>query len=272
MTEPGGGTGSYSLSRRSGELERLALQGAVLAPETERLLDTIGVAEGWACLDLGCGPGGITATLSDRVGPEGSVTGLDYDPVFVTIAAERASANTRFIQGNAYSTGLPAGTFDLVHMRFIASTAGEPERLVAEARRLLRPGGFMAAQESDFATLSCYPPDPGWTTLVTAFRSCFPWTADDPEAHRIYRLMRGAGLEDVGYRPVLVGVRAGDPWADYLPATVESLRPVILTRGLLTEPVLDAALAACRAHLAAPDTVFIAPMLVQTWGRVPPHA
>lgn len=268
MAEPGGGTGSYSIARRAGEVERLALQSAVLAPETDWLLDRIGVDEGWDCLDLGCGPGGITAALGARVGPSGSVTGLDYDPAFVAIAAETAAANTRFIQGNAYATGLPDGAFDLVHMRFIASTAGEPERLAAEARRLARPGGFVAIQEADFATLSCFPPDPAWTTLVTAFRGCFPWTAADPEAHRMYRLARAAGLEDVGYRPVLLGVRSGDPWADYLPATVESLRPSILARGLLSEPALDAALAACRVHLAAPGTIFTSYTIVQVWGRL----
>jgi ubiquinone/menaquinone biosynthesis C-methylase UbiE len=269
MAEPGAGTGSYSIARLPGELERLALQSAVLAPETEHLLDRIDVGAGWHCLDLGCGPGGITAPLSARVGAEGSVVGLDYDPEFVAIAAEGAAANTRFIQGNAYATGLPDASFDLVHLRFLASTAGGPERLVAEARRLVRPGGFVAAQEADFGTLACFPPAPAWTTLLAAYRGCFPWTADDPEAHRMYRLMRGAGLEDVGYRPVVVGVRAGDPWADYLPATVDSLRPSILARGLLAAPELDAALAACRRHLADPDTIFTSYTVVQTWGRLP---
>jgi ubiquinone/menaquinone biosynthesis C-methylase UbiE len=269
MAAQGEGRGSYSIARREGEVERLALQGEVLAQETEHLLDRIGVGEGWRCLDLGCGPGGITRALSARVGAEGSVTGLDYDAVFVAIAAEGAAANTRFVQGNAYETGMPDASFELVHMRFIASTAGDPERLVAEARRLVRPGGFVAAQESDFATLSCFPPHPAWTTLVEAYRGCFPWTREDPEAHRMYRLMRAAGLEEVGYRPVLVGVRAGDPWVDYLPATVESLRGSILGRDGLSGAALDGALAACRAHLAAPDTVFTAPTLVQTWGRAP---
>ena len=41
---------------------------------------------------------------------------------------------------------------------------------------------------------------------------------------------------------------------------------------MLEEFDLDAALAACRAHLAAPDTVFTAPTLVQTWGRLPAMA
>jgi SAM-dependent methyltransferase len=271
MAEAGTATGQYSIARREGELERLALQGEVLAPETDFLLDRVGVREGWRCLDLGCGPGGIAGALSARVG-NGSVTGLDFDEVFVALAAQQAPANVRFIRGDAYATGLPDAAFDFVHMRFLASTAGEPDRLVAEACRLTRPGGFVAAQESDFSTLRCFPPDPAWTTLVTAFRACFPFTADDPEAHRLFRLMRAAGLEDVGYRPVLVGVRAGDAWQDYLPSTVESLRPSILARGLLSATALDAALAACRAHLAAPDTVFTAPTLVQTWGRVPAAA
>lgn len=203
------------------------------------------------------------------MGPAGSVIGLDYDPIFVATAAEGAPANTRFVQGNAYDTGVPGASFDLVHMRFLASTAGAPERLVAEARRLARPGGFVAAQEADFATLSCFPAHPAWATLVAAFRGCFPWTAEDPAAHRMYRLMRAAGLVEVGYRPVLIGVRASDPWVDYLPSKAELLRPSILARGLLSEPALDAALAACRAHLAAEDTIFTAPTLVQTWGRLP---
>ena len=107
MAEPAAGTGSYSIARRPGEVERLALQSAVLAAETEHLLDRIGVGAGWDCLDLGCGPGGITRPLSARVGPTGTVTGLDFDPAFVAIAAEGAAANTRFLQGNAYDTGLP---------------------------------------------------------------------------------------------------------------------------------------------------------------------
>ena len=264
-------SGLYSIARREGEVERLALQGAVLAAETEALLDRIGVGAGWRCLDLGCGPGGITAALSARVG-DGSVTGLDFDEAFVALAAEGAPANVRFVRGDAYATGLPDAAFDLVHMRFIASTAGMPERLVAEARRLTRPGGFVAAQEADFSTLRCFPPDPAWTTLAAAYRACFPFTDDDPEAHRVFRLMRGAGLDDVGYRPVLVGVRSGDAWLDYLPATVESLRPSILGRGLLSPEVLDAALAGCRAHLAEPDTAFTSFTVVQTWGRVPTSA
>jgi hypothetical protein len=86
-------------------------------------------------------------------------------------------------------------------------------------------------------------------------------------AQRLYWLLRGAGLRDVQYCPCLVGVRSGDPWQDYLPATVESLRDRVLERGLIAADAFEATLAACRRHLADPDTVFTAPTLVQVWGR-----
>ena len=97
-------------------MQRLWLQDAVLAPETDALLDRLEIRPDWDCLDLGCGPGGLTAALSARV-PAGSVVGLDYDEVFVALAAERAAANVRFIRSDAYATGLPDAAFDLVHMQ-----------------------------------------------------------------------------------------------------------------------------------------------------------
>src|SRR6185437_2619968 len=123
-------SGHYPLERRAGEIVRLDRQGAAMAPDCVTMLERIGVAEGWRCLDLGCGPGGITALLSERVGARGHVTGLDADPVFVAHGRRSAAANTGFVQGDAYGAALPAGSFDLVHLRFVASTAGEPQKLL----------------------------------------------------------------------------------------------------------------------------------------------
>jgi hypothetical protein len=80
-------------------------------------------------------------------------------------------------------------------------------------------------------------------------------------------MVRHAGLEDVQYRPFLVGVRSTDPLVDYLPSTAESLRRTIVDRGLMTEDELDIALAECRAHLRDPDTVFTTYVVAQVWGR-----
>ena len=88
-------------------------------------------------------------------------------------------------------------------------------------------------------------------------------------AQHIHRLLRALGLEEVKYRPFLVGVTSGEPWTDFLPATIESVRSTLLGKGLIVPAELDAALATCRRHLADPDTVFTSYLIVQTWGRKP---
>ena len=265
-------SGEYPIERRAGELERLALQQAAMAPDTDIMLDRIGVGAGWRCLDLGCGPGGITDLLGDRVGPSGRVVGLDFDPVFIEHARANAGANTEFVQGDAYRTGLADASFDLVHTRFLACTAGEPERLLAEAVRLARPGGVVAMQESEFSSLNCYPPHRAWSMLRAALAASFPGSGEDPVAQRLYRLMRRAGLVNVQYRPFLLGVPFGDPWRDYLPATIESARSTVTGRGLIAADLLDRTLAACRSHLADPETVFTSFTVVQVWGRIASRA
>jgi len=184
------------------------------------------------------------------------------------ITRQSAPVNVEFLRGDAYHPDLPSGSFDLVHMRFVAGTAGAPEALLREAMRLARPGGTVALQEPDMAALNCYPPHPAWERLKAAMQGAFTSVgADICLAQRLFPLARAAGLRDVQYRPFLVGVRAGDSWADYLPATVQSLRGTILGRGLMAEAALAEALTECRAHLRNPDTVFTSFIVAQVWGR-----
>jgi len=260
--------GRYPLEHRHGEIERLHIQAAAMAPDCAAMLERIGVGAGWACLDLGCGPGGITALLSERVGSSGRVVGFDADRVFLEHARGRAPANVTFVAGNAYGTGLPSHSFDLVHMRFIGSTAGRPEALLKEAMRLARPDGVVAMQEHDMATLSCHPPHPAWDALRAAMVGAFASAdADINLARRLYALARHAGLLDVQYRPFLLGVRSCDPFVDYLPSTVESLKRTIIERKLMAEAEFTAALSACREHLRNPNVVFTTYTVAQVWGR-----
>ena len=263
-------SGHYPIERRAGEIERLHTQSAAMAPDTGTMLDLIGVKEGWSCLDVGCGPGGITGLLSERVGRSGRVVGLDMDAQFLEHARVRAAGNVEFRQGDAYGSNLPAESFDLVHMRFVASTAGAPERLIQEAMRLARRGGIVALQEPDASTLNCYPPHPAWDRLKVALLGAFSGVGADLElARRLYAVVRQAGLDDVQYRPFLIGVRSTDTMVDYLPSTVESLRSTVTKLGLLSEAEFPVVLAECRSHLRHPDTAFTMYTVAQVWGRKP---
>lgn len=263
-------SGHYPIERRPGEIERLELQAAAVAPDAAIMLDRIGVSEGWRCLDIGCGPGGITGLMAERAGRSGQVTGIDMDASFIAHARSRAPAHVEFQQRDAFQTGLPDASFDLVHMRFVASTAGDPDRLFAEAIRLTRPGGTVAFQEPDAETYKCFPPHPAWDRLKDAMIEVFKRVGGDVYlARRLYAMVRRAGLEDVQYRPFFRGVRAGDPEADLLPLTIESMQGPLVKFGLIGEAELPALVAACRAHLRDPDTITTLYTVAQIWGRKP---
>ena len=267
--------GRYPIARRAGEIERLDIQGEALAADAGVMLDLIGVAPGWRCLDLGCGPGGIMELMSARVGAGGRVIGLDRDGVFLDHARRRAAeagaGNIELVAGDVYASGLPAGSFDLVHSRFVASTAGQPERLLAEMIRLARPGGTVALQEPDITDLSCTPVHPAFERLKRALDEVFQRVGANVHLGRdLDRLLRGAGLGGVQTRPFRVGFGAGHAMADYVPATAESLRGALLEHKVIDAGELDAALAQCRAHLAQPDTRWTYHTVVQAWGRTQP--
>ena len=259
---------AYPLESHLQEIERLRVQSAAMAPDTRIMLGLIGVQAGWSCLDVGCGPFGIAGLLSRMVGPTGRVLGLDVNAAFLEHARADAPGNVEFRQGDAYQTDLPSGSFDLVHLRFVASTAGAPERLLREALRLARPGGTIALQEPDGASLNCYPPHAAWERLKAALLGAFAGVGADLRlARRLYALARQAGLDDVQYRTFILGVRSVDPMVDYLPSTVESLRATVIRLGLLSEAELPQVLAECRNHLRQPDTSFTMYTVAQVWGR-----
>jgi ubiquinone/menaquinone biosynthesis C-methylase UbiE len=261
-------SGSYPIENRAGEIERLRVQSEAWEADANAMLDRFGPMQGWACIDIGCGPGGITALLGERVGPGGKVVGLDGNSAFLEHARKNAPANVEFRLGNAYDSGLPAAGFDLVHMRFVASTAGNAEGLLREAARLARPGGIVALQEPDGSTLHCYPSHPAWDRLKSALLGAFAGVGSDLElAKKLYFMVQRSGLQDVQYRTALLGVRSTDPMVDYLPSTVESLRGTVIRLGLLGENELTAALAECRAHLVRPGTSFTMYSIAQVWGR-----
>lgn len=267
--------GRYPIERGEGEIERLRIQAEAIRLDAGIMLDRIGVGNGWRCLDLGCGPGGVVELLSVRAGVTGQVVGLDADPVFLdharAMARDRGLANVDFIQGDAYATGLPRGSFDLVHVRFVGGTVGRPQELMAEAIALVRPGGIVAFQEADLSTLKCYPPHPAWDRLTQLLEQVFVCVGNDIRlGQRLYQLARHAGLEDVQYRPFLVGFRAADPMRDFVPTTVEAVRRTIVRHRLVQDAELDAALGACRRHLADPDTVSTYVTVAQVWGRLRP--
>ena len=88
MSEP-----EYALGRTAGEYDRLIEQAQVMRPLTERMLHSAGVHPGMHVLDVGCGVGDVSFLVSEIVGEQGSVVGVDVDRAALKVAEGRRAAS-----------------------------------------------------------------------------------------------------------------------------------------------------------------------------------
>jgi SAM-dependent methyltransferase len=201
------------------------------------------------------------------------VVGVDREPRFLAHARAAAAGQglaVELVAADAAATGLPSGTFDLVHTRSLLLNVEQPERIVAELRRLARPGGTVLVQEPDSSAWTCDPPHPAFARLRAEIGDAYRRTGRDLDiGRRSARLLRDAGLEDVRSRPVARVTAAGDYFQTFLLTIAGLVRDVIVDGGRLTAAALDADITALQAHLQAPGTATCPPLMWQAWGRVP---
>jgi SAM-dependent methyltransferase len=96
-------------------------------------------------LDLGSGAGTDSLVAALQVGPEGTVTGIDMTPAMLEKARAGAATlgleNPTFVEGEAERLPFPDASFDVVVMSFGLLHLAHPDQALAEAHRVLRPGG-----------------------------------------------------------------------------------------------------------------------------------
>jgi ubiquinone/menaquinone biosynthesis C-methylase UbiE len=107
----------------------------------KRLSEQLEVSAGERVLDVGCGTGRLARWLADRVGPSGTVVGMD--PLEERIALARARGDgIRFEVGRAEDlSAFGDGSFDVVCMSSVFHWIADKAKALAEAHRVLRPGG-----------------------------------------------------------------------------------------------------------------------------------
>jgi SAM-dependent methyltransferase len=144
-------------------------------------------------LDVGCGPGTITADLARLVAP-GRVLGIDSAAAVV----ERAAAehpDAEFAVGDLYALDLPDDSFDVVHAHQVLQHVDDPVAALREMRRVTRPGGLVAVRDVDFATAAVHPPVPDWLEVYEPTARAM---GGEPHAGRyLLAWAHAAGLDDV---------------------------------------------------------------------------
>jgi ubiquinone/menaquinone biosynthesis C-methylase UbiE len=160
------------------------------------LADAAGVTSGLRVLDVGCGPGGLTHVLAERVGAE-NVAAIDPAPQFAAACRERhPGADVR--QGGAESLPWEDGRFDAALACLVVAFMADPDQGLREMARVTRPGGVVAACMWDL--------DEGGMTMLKTFWSAAQELDPTVKGERvrvgvsrgdIAERLRRAGLDDV---------------------------------------------------------------------------
>jgi SAM-dependent methyltransferase len=174
------------------------------------------------------------------------------------------------VAADARATGLPPGSFDLVHARTLLVNVPDPAEILAEMVRLAKPGGWVASLETDAEHPLCYPAHRGYTRMWELFRAAFGrHGADLLIGRRLPALYRHAGLCDIGVEARAGVYRAGDSRRMIVPDLVRSMHPVIVGLGLAGQRELDELDRSVRAHLDDPATLVMPHLSFLAWGRKP---
>ncbi len=216
-------------------------------------------------LDVGCGPGTITADLARRV-PLGEVVGLDRSAVVIEAArAEHRVGNLSWCVGDVYDLGFDDATFDVVFCHQVLQHLARPVEAIGEMRRVLKPGGVLGARDADYGGFVWAPNDPALDRWNALYHHLARLNGAEPDAgRRLPGWVRAAGLVELEvssstwtYASVAERHWWGGLWAERV--TRSDLADQLLAHGLCDESELESLAEAFRRWAASPDGVFVVP-------------
>jgi ubiquinone/menaquinone biosynthesis C-methylase UbiE len=154
---------------------------------------------GLSVLDVGCGPGTISADIARLVAP-GSVTGIDLSHEVIEVARRSAKeadvTNLSFRVGDVYDLDVADSSFDIVYAHQVLQHLSDPVRALREMRRVLVPGGLVAVRDADYAKFTWSPPDPRLERWLALYHDITKRNGAEADAGRyLVDWVRAAGFD-----------------------------------------------------------------------------
>jgi SAM-dependent methyltransferase len=243
---------------------RFAALAAIYDPRTIGHLETLGVACGWRCWEVGAGSGTIATWLADRVGPTGYVLATDVDTRFL----EPLRGPTLDVRPHDIgSDPRPETAFDLIHTRLVLMHVRERDTALARMVSCLKVGGWLLVEEYDSCSIPSDPTLGSGEVLLQAQVATLRLLEDGGVNRRYGRLLSGllreSGLTSVGASAHIVMWHSGSPGIAMMRANFEQLRDAMIEAQYITPQQFDDDL----TRLNSPSFMMPSSILWSAWGR-----
>ncbi|PKW27849.1 class I SAM-dependent methyltransferase [Phycicoccus duodecadis] len=220
---------------------------------------------GLRLLDVGSGPGTITADLAALVAPA-EVTALEATAEALGLTAaelRRRGIRADLVVGDVHDLPFRDDAFDVVHAHQVLQHVADPVAALRELRRVCRPGGLVAVRDADYAGFTWWPRDPGIDTWLRLYDAAARANGGEPDAgRRLLGWARAAGFPD----PVATASTWcfatpedreywGGMWAERIVGS--ALADQLVAEGRCTRADLADVAAAWRRWTADPDGWFV---------------
>ncbi|GIH16075.1 class I SAM-dependent methyltransferase [Rugosimonospora africana] len=231
---------------------------------TGRITDLLAL-NGKRCLEVGAGGGSIALWLAERVGPFGRVLATDLAPQLIP-----SNHRLQVLRHDLATEPLPEGPWDLVHARLVLSHMPNRHQILQDMTARLAPDGILLVEDwTPRLDAVLVAPDQDTERLYLHFQEAVSRVfatagSDRAWGRQIHQAMLDAGLLDVQTVIHAESWPGGTAGARLMQATVEQLRPQLLTTGQSEEQ-----LARVQTLLDDPGLILQGHPMYSTCGRSP---
>ncbi|MDJ1181782.1 class I SAM-dependent methyltransferase [Roseofilum casamattae] len=178
--------------------------------QDQLILRDLNLSSGESFLEIGCGIGAVLGIILENF-PDLKVAGIDIESAQIEYARQhlhRLGFDNKIDLrvGNASQLPWPDSSFDCVYTIWFLEHVANPQVILEEAYRVLKPGGRIILNETDYKTQLIWPDSPDYQYLLESYHEMFLAADGNPYIGRVL----GPLLTAVGFREV-----TNIPWAFY---------------------------------------------------------
>ncbi|MEM6964225.1 MAG: methyltransferase domain-containing protein [Bacteroidota bacterium] len=244
----------------------------LLAPTTNKLLESIHFSKRAKVLHLGCSTGFVTFQLEKKIGSSGQITGVDKNQINLDTAQEKLNflqlpnVNFSFFSSAEWKR---KSDYNVIYSRLFFNQLKHPKEVLRSVKRFLKSGGVIVIEDIDFSNYYCFPHCYAFDRYFELFISLKQRKQQDAKVgSKLLAYLKDAGFQDVKAQMIAPSFLSTNN-KPITSLSLESISEELLKENLISKSELQALLFEIKDFESRSDTMITLPSIYQVSGFCP---